>query len=113
MLLASPARVYNSKTSGGRLAGGHSRTISLASHLPTGAAGAIVNLSLTDTVTSGELKIHAAGTAAPSATITWFGTGQALTNQVMTAIGLNRSITISAGGTHSTQFTVDLIGYLI
>ena len=47
------------ETSGGRLAGGHSRTIPRwLPDLPTGAAGAIVNLSLTDTVTAaGELKI--------------------------------------------------------
>jgi len=114
VLLTTPARAYDSRTSGGRLAGGHSRTISLSSHIPPGAAGAIIDLSVVDTLASGYLKVHAAGTPAPATTaIRWFGSGQALVNQTMTAISLNRSIKITAVGARSTQFVIDVLGYLV
>jgi hypothetical protein len=113
VLLTTPVRAYDSRTTGGPLTAGHSRAISLASAIPVGAAGAIVNLTVTQTVTSGYLTIYAAGTPVPTtSSINWFGTNQTLSNQATTAVSLTRSVTVTAGG-HSTQFIIDVLGYLV
>jgi hypothetical protein len=113
VLLASPIRAYDSRTSGGPLSGGHSRTVALASQLPVGARGAIVNLTVTHTVSGGYLKLYAAGTPTPATSaINWFASGQTLANQATTAVSLARSISVTAGG-GSAQFIVDVLGYLV
>jgi hypothetical protein len=114
VLLPTPVRAYDSRSADGPLSSGHSRTISLASYLPDGAAGAIVNPTVIQTVTSGYLKLYAAGTPQPStSTVNWFGTGQSIGNQSTTAVSLDRSVTVTIGGGHSTQFVLDVVGYLV
>jgi hypothetical protein len=54
------------------------------------------------------------GTPQPStSTVNWFGTGQAIGNQSTTAVSLDRSVTVTVGGGHSTQFVLDVVGYLV
>lgn len=114
MLLPGPVRVYNSLTHDGPLSSGHSRTIDLSGHLPVGAIGAIVNVQVTRTVGSGYLTLYPAGTPRPgTSTITWFGSGQSLSNQATTALGSGRRFSVYAGGGHSTQYLVDLLAYLV
>ncbi len=113
VLLTTPVRAYDSRRTGGPLSAGHSRAVSLASAIPVGAAGAIVNLTVVHTVTSGFLTIYATGTPAPpTSNINWFGNNQVLANQATTAVSLSRSVTVAAGG-HSTHFIVDVLGYLV
>ena len=116
VLLSSPVRAYDSRTSGGVLAAGHSRTVSLAGHIPAGALGAIVNITVTGTAVSGFLTLYAAGTPAPATSaINWFAAHQTVANQATTALNLARAVTITAGGptNASTQFIIDVIGYLV
>lgn len=111
VLLPTPARIVDSRTSGGALTN-TSRTISLAGQTPVGALGALVNLTVVNTVTSGYLALTASGsTATPTSTVHWFASNQTVANQATTAISSSRTITLTAHG--STQFIVDLIGYLI
>jgi hypothetical protein len=113
VVLTTPIRAYDSRSTGGPLTGGHSRTISLASAIPAGAAGAILNLTVLRTVTSGYLTMYATGTPVPAtSSINWFGSNQTLGNQVTTAVSLSRSVTVAARGT-STQFVIDVLGYLV
>ena len=114
VLLSAPARVYDSRTADGPLASGHSRTISLASYLPDGAAGAIINPTVTQTVTNGYLKIYAAGTPAPgTSAVNWYGSSQTASNQSTVAVSLDRSLVVEVHGGHSTQFLIDVVGYLV
>jgi hypothetical protein len=111
VLLPAPVRIVDSRTSGGAL-NNTSRTISLAGHTPIGALGAVVNLTVVNTVSTGFLALTAAGsTATPTSTVHWFASGQTVANQATSAISGSRTITLTAHG--STQFLVDLIGYLI
>jgi hypothetical protein len=114
VLLTTPVRAYDSRTVDGPLSSGHSRTISLAAYLPDGAAGAIVNPPVVQTVTSGYMKVYAAGTPEPpTSTVNWFGSGQAIGNQSTTAVSLDRSVTVTVRGGHSTQIVLDVVGYLV
>jgi hypothetical protein len=113
VLLPSPIRAYDSRNTGGPISAGHSRTVTVAGHVPVGALGAIVNLTVTHTVSSGYLKLYAAGSSLPpTSAINWFGSGQTLANQATTALSLGRQMTVT-GGTGSTDFVVDLVGYLV
>jgi hypothetical protein len=113
VLLPTPVRAYDSRSQGGPLASGATRTVSLAGSVPAGAAGAIVNLTVTKTVSTGFLKVYAAGTTAPSTSaINWYASGQTVANQATVAVSAGRAISVTAGG-HSTQFIVDVVGYLV
>jgi hypothetical protein len=113
VLLPSPIRAYDSRNTGGPISAGHSRTVTVAGHVPAGAIGAIVNLTVTHTVSSGYLKLYAHGSPLPpTSAINWFGPGQTLANQATTALSLGREMTVT-GGTGSTDFIVDLVGYLV
>jgi hypothetical protein len=111
VLLPSPVRVYDSRSHDGPLAIGHTRNIPLGSNLPPGAVGAVVNLTVTDTVGSGFLTLYAAGVPQPgTSSINWFASGQTLANQATTAVGSGNQLTVFAG--NETQFLVDLLAYL-
>jgi hypothetical protein len=113
VLLPSPSRAYDSRTHDGPLSSGASRVVSLAGQLPAGAVGAIVNLTITHTVTSGFLKLYAAGTAVPATSaINWYASGQTIANQATVGVSSARAIGVTAGG-HSTDFIVDVVGYLV
>jgi hypothetical protein len=110
-LLPSPVRVYDSRSHDGPLAAGQTRNISLGSNLPPGAVGAVVNLTVVDTVSDGFLTLYAAGVPRPgTSSINWFASGQTLANQATTAVGPGNQLTVYAGG--DTQFLVDLLAYL-
>jgi hypothetical protein len=110
-LLPSPVRVYDSRSHDGPLATGQTRNISLGSNLPPGAVGAIVNLTVTDTVGGGFLTLYAAGVPRPgTSSINWFASGQTVANQATTAVGSGNQLTVFAG--NETQFLVDLLAYL-
>lgn len=112
VLLPSPVRVYDSRTHDGPLAAGHTRTISLGSHLPRGAVGAIVNLTVTRTVDYGYLTLYPAGVPRPgTSSINWVASGQTIANQATTAVGAGNKVIVYAGG-HATQFVIDLLAYL-
>ena len=83
-------------------------------YIPDGAAGAIINPTVTQTVTSGYLKIYAAGTPAPgTSAVNWYASNQIVSNQSTVAVSLDRSIVVEVDGGHSTQFLVDVVGYLV
>jgi hypothetical protein len=113
VLLPAPLRAYDSRSHDGPLSSGSTRVVSLAGQLPTGAVGAIVNLTVTHTVLTGFLKAYAAGSAAPSTSaINWYATGQTVANQATVGVSSARSIAVTAGG-HSADFIVDVVGYLV
>lgn len=115
VLLPAPVRLYDSRpgTKIGRL---ETRTHSLASRLPVGATGAILNITLTGTEKSGNLSVYSASAATPAASsINWSATGQAIANGVQTAVSGARAIKVTCGGTTGAQtdYLVDLVGYLV
>lgn len=113
ILLAAPVRAYDSRNHDGPLASGSTRTVSLAGSVPAGAMGVIVNLTVTHTVSTGFLKAYAAGTSVPATSaINWYASGQTVANQATVGVSAARAIAVTAGG-HSTDFIVDVVGYLV
>lgn len=119
----APKRVYDSRVSGGVLANGAERTISLATQLgtstvviPSGAKAAAINLTLDQTAGGGYLSVRPAGTVWDgTSSINWSSPNISLANGVTTLLGGDRQVTVRCGGIPgtATQFLVDVVGYYL
>jgi CHRD domain len=124
-MLPVPLRAYDSREkTPTRIAALETRTISLANGkdglgvsaiaVPPGATAAIVTLTVTDTVgPGGFLKLYSANLATAPATssINWAGTNQNLAVTTQVAVDTFGSVKVT-GGANSTNFIIDVIGYL-
>jgi len=110
-LLPTPVRAYDTRDGAGPFQGDDTRTLSLSSALPIGAAGALLNVTIADTVGSGHVQVYSAAEGSPPATsnLNWFAGGQVVANSVTTAVDASRQIKITLhGGTASV--IVDVFG---
>ena len=124
-LLPAPLRAYDSRDNGGaKIAALETRTVSLATGknnlnasvlaVPPGATGAIVTLTVTETVgPGGFLKLYGADLVAAPATssINWAGNNQNLAVTTQVAVDAAGQVKVQ-GGANSTHFVIDVIGYL-
>jgi hypothetical protein len=114
-LLASPARVYDSRTTDGSLATGAQRTVGLATpDAPLQPSGGLISLTITDTIGSGFLAVFAAGALyLGNSNVNWYADNQIVAVTTVTAVDAAQRITVLAGGPtgSATQFVVDVIGY--
>jgi hypothetical protein len=122
-LLPTPLRAYDSRDGDGPLALNTSRTISLLSGkdgsgvtqlaVPPGATGALVTLTATDTTGPGFLKIYSAASPLPATSNLNFTTAnENVAVGTTTAIDAQSRVIVTDGAA-STQFVVDVIGYLV
>lgn len=126
----APTRVYDSRYDreplhGGPLEAGDSRVVPVADArpageaeqlgvVPRGATAITCQVSVVDTAGSGFLSLHAADAAvSTSASISWWGPGQAVTNGTVVALDGARRIRVVAGGSAgaATHFAIDVTGY--
>jgi CHRD domain len=123
-LLPAPLRAYDSRdNAGAKIAAGETRTISLATGkdslgasqiaLPPGATGALVTLTVTDTVgPGGFLKLYSAAIQEPStSSINWAGVNQNVAVGTQVAVDATAQVKVT-GGASPTNFVIDVIGYL-
>ncbi len=122
-MLPAPLRAYDSRANGGaKIAAGETRTISLANGVdgkgasvvavPPGATAAIVTLTVTETVAGGFLAMYSAATTQPStSSINWFANNQTFAVSTQVAVDAAGQVKITAGSS-STQFLIDVTGYL-
>ena len=123
-LLDEPLRAYDSRTNGdGVLAPLTTRVVSLATGadstgaakiaVPPGAVGAMVRITATQTVNGGYLKIYSNTlTAEPkTSNVNWVASGQDVGADTTVSVDALAKIKVSSGG-GSTQFIIDVVGYL-
>jgi hypothetical protein len=124
-LLPVPLRAYDSRDNAGpKLAALETRTISLATGknnlnasvlaVPPGATGAIITLTVTETVgPGGFLKLYSADlvTAPATSSINWAGTNQNIAVTTQVAVNSAGQVKVQ-GGANSTHFVIDVVGYL-
>lgn len=112
VLLPSSVRVYDSRVSGGALGDRDTRSVSLASQVPVGALGALLNLTVVHTVGTGYLSAYATGSAIPAtSSINWYASNQIVANQVTCALTNSRAVSLFCRS--QTDFVLDLLGYLV
>ncbi len=111
VMLASPVRVYSAATP---LHGGTSRTVSLAGHIPVGAQAVTLAVTVTDTHGSGYLHVAPSGATSVANAVSWARTGDRSTSTVVVDVPASREISVSSGsGSGTTNFIVDLIGWVV
>jgi hypothetical protein len=118
-----PARVYDSRLSGGRINGGTTRAISVAlatgggTVVPPTASAILYNLTITDTLGAGFLALFPFGTTWPgNSSINWSANGQTVANAGNVTLGGDRQVNVFAAagtGGGSTQFLLDVTGYYL
>ena len=82
--------------------------------MPPGATGAIVTLTVTETVgPGGFIKLYNAALTTQPATssINWAGTNQNLAVTTQVEVDASGSVKVT-GGANSTHLVIDVIGYL-
>jgi hypothetical protein len=108
--LSAPFRAYDSRVSGGKLAAGATRTVTLPSSIVVpGTSGVIVNLTAVNGEANGYLKLFSAAAAEPiSSALNFSSNGAAIANGLIVAVSSGRQINIKAS--RSVHFIVDVTG---
>lgn len=106
----SPLRAYDSRVSGGPIAGNESRKVRIDS-APAGTAAVAYTLTVADTQGSGHLSVGLPGQSDPATSvINWFATGQNVANSATAALDASNSLEVFGGG-GPTEFVIDVLGY--
>lgn len=97
-LLDAPVRAYDSRSSGGKIAAGTTRTITLPSSvIAPGTTGAILNVTAVGATAGGYMTIYSAAVGQPTASsINYRGDGSAIANGMTVAVSSARQIKIFA-----------------
>ena len=123
-MLPEPLRAYDSRalTTPAPMAPGETRTVNLwfgkdgagvtKLAVPPGATGAIVTLTVTDTVGGGFLKLYSATltTAPATSVINWQAAGQNIATTTSVAVSATSDVKLTAGP-QSTNVVIDVIAY--
>lgn len=109
-LLDTPVRAYDSRTTGGKLATGSTRTITLPSSVVVpGVTGVLVNVTAVGAQHNGFLKVYSGAASAPAASaINFFGDGSAIANAMSVEVSASRTIKVYAST--AVHVVVDITG---
>jgi hypothetical protein len=113
----SPARVYDSRLSGGPINSGQTRTISVATSttstavVPASASAVLYNLTVTNNSGAGYLALFPTGTTWPGNSSINF-VSSTVANGGMVTLGGDRQVNVFCSGT-TTDFIVDITGYYL
>jgi hypothetical protein len=115
-LVAPPERIADTRSDGtGRISASHSLDMFVPGLIGTGVVGALLNITITETLGAGFVVANADNASAPNPTsnINWSADGQTLANLALVPAVGTRGITLTVGGPGSTQAVVDLVGLLV
>jgi hypothetical protein len=109
-----PCRVTDTRVNGPALAAGTDRTYLVAGTcgIPSNASAISANVTVTQPTSQSDLKIFAAGTTIPTATVISFNSGNTRANNAIIQLGPGGTITVhddQASGT--VHFILDVNGY--
>ncbi len=128
VLLPAPFRITDTRsatgpasTGAGPVATGAERVVDLSTGwqgatsgpaLPSGATGAVMTLTVVDTVGAGFLAVIPNGvTYGGTSSTNWSATGQILATTVLSTVAAGK-IKVRAGGAGSANYVIDLVGYI-
>lgn len=115
---STPYRAYDSRQGDGPFTSGTTRVLPLvvvAGTVPAGSAGALLNVTVTETLGGGYLQVYSASLGAPPATsnLNWYANGQTVANSVTTAVSVDRKLKVTAGGPtgSAAHVVIDVFGF--
>ncbi|MCB0914135.1 MAG: hypothetical protein KDC23_00320 [Actinobacteria bacterium] len=111
-----PSRAYDSRTVDGPIAGGQARTttvITASGQVPAGAGAVAFNLTETDTLGRGHLRVAPGGSGIPAvSTINWYTDDMRVANGSVVAVNGDQMTTYARTTRDgSSQYLVDIGGY--
>jgi outer membrane protein assembly factor BamB len=107
----TPNRLLDTRTSGGPLAAGGTRNLTVTGgSVPANATGVVMNVTATNTTTSSYLTVYPTGAGRPLASNLNWTAGRTVPNLVSVQVGNGGSITFF-NGAGSTDVVADLEGY--
>jgi hypothetical protein len=112
----SPARLLDTRVTGPKLGWGQTRSLQVAGFggVPaTGVSAVVLNVTVTETTSSGFLTVSPTGTARPEASNLNWTTGVTIPNAVTVKLGTNGSIDLFQSGPGSAHVVVDVAGYYV
>ena len=108
----APSRVLDTRTNGGALGQGTTRSLDLTRAVPTSATAVVLNLTVTDPTAGGYLTVYPGSTPRPTASSLNEKAGETRSNSVTVALPANHLRTLDIfNQAGSTQVVVDLLGY--
>ena len=110
----SPSRLLDSRSSGGAIGAGSSRSLVVTGRggVPSSGVGAVVlNVTVVDPTGSGFMTVYPSGSARPEASNLNFVVGQTVPNLVIAKVGAGGAVTLfnSNGSSH---VVVDVMGWI-
>lgn len=109
----SPTRFLDTRLSSGPVAAGGSLTFHVrgVKGIPTTVAAVVVNLTATESRSSGFLTAFGSGASTPNAANLSYARGQTVANFAVIPVGPDGNVKITNFSTGSVQIIVDLAGY--
>jgi hypothetical protein len=113
----TPCRLLDTRMAGPVLGANQERTFAAGGvcGIPLTAAAVIVNVTSVSPTDRGDLRLYAAGTAAPSTSVLNFGSGQTRAGNATVILGSAAALTarcdMPIGSTGGTHLVVDVFGY--
>jgi len=122
-----PVRVYDSRLAAGPLESGFNRIVRVAdgidvhsgvvNHIDVveeGAKAVFFNVAITLTTGAGFVLVAPGyATAVTASTVNWTGANQTVVNGSFTTLNSVRNVKVFAGGNGSTEFILDITGYML
>jgi hypothetical protein len=115
-LIAPPLRIADTRSDGtGIVTPTHPLDVFVPGLIGAGSVGALLNLTVTETIGAGFITATADNASGPNATsnCNWSATGQTVANLALIPAVGTRGITITVGGPGQTHVVVDLVGLLV
>jgi IPT/TIG domain/Carboxypeptidase regulatory-like domain len=113
----SPARILDTRSTGGKLAAGESRPIpvtGLGGVPSSGVSAVVLNVTVTETTAGGYLTVSPTGSARPTASnLNWSGAGVTIPNAVVVKLGSGGKVDVFQSGPGTAQVIVDVAGYYL
>jgi hypothetical protein len=111
--LDQPTRALDTRSNRGSRRSGNVE-VTMPSTVPSNATGVILNVTATNGSRPGFVTVFPTGSTNPGTSNVNFPTSRTQANEVTTALGTNRRVTLFVGGANSpaVHLIVDVVGYL-
>lgn len=110
-----PARLLDTRTSSGPIAGGGSVPLRLggSTGVPADASAVVVNLTVTETTSYGFITAYPSGSLKPNVSSQNYETGQTVPNLAVVPVGPDGTVTIANTSSGTAQIIADVVGFFL
>ncbi|MGO4584782.1 carboxypeptidase-like regulatory domain-containing protein [Arthrobacter sp. 2RAF6] len=110
-----PSRFLDTRASSGPVPAGGTVSLQIGgvNGIPSNAAAAVINLTVTEAKSAGFLTAYASGRAKPNASNVNFGPGQTVPNLAVVPLGPDGKVTIANTSPGTAQVIADVAGYFL